>query len=251
MNFQVSADARPHVRTLLAVTLLSVALWFIPFAEYLTYPFRLFVTFIHEGGHALAALVTGNSVISLSVAADTSGLTYTTQGGFFSRMLTSSAGYIGATAYGALLLVLIRKAAARYVLLGSAGLVLALTLIFGLAAPAINLSFWSGVPFTLISGLVIGGGLIAAALWASPRVAAFFASFLAVQCVLNALSDLKTIFFLSTPFANETHTDALNMANLTGMPRIIWAAIWVAVSLAILSAALRIYAVKVETSAGN
>ena len=108
MNFRVSADARPQVRTLLAVTLLSVALWFIPFAEYLTYPFRLFVTFIHEGGHALAALLTGNSVVSLSVSPDTSGLTVSTQGGFFSQMLTSSAGYVGATAYGALLLVLIR-----------------------------------------------------------------------------------------------------------------------------------------------
>ena len=252
MNFQVSADARPQVRTLLAVTLLSVALWFIPFAEYLTYPFRLFVTFIHEGGHALAALLTGNSVVSLSVSPDTSGLTVSTQGGFFSQMLTSSAGYIGATAYGALLLVLIRKAmAARYVLLGSAAFVLAMTLIFGLAAPAINLSFWSGVPFTLVSGLLIASGLIAVALWTSPRVASFFASFLAAQCVLNALSDLKTIFFLSTPFANSTHTDAMNMANLTGMPRIIWAAIWVAVSLVILSAALRIYSVKVESSAGN
>ncbi len=252
MNFQVSADARPQVRTLLAVTLLSVALWFIPFAEYLTYPFRLFVTFIHEGGHALAALLTLNSVISLSVAPDTSGLTHTTTGGFFSQLLTSSAGYVGATAYGALLLVLIRKAmAARYVLLGSAGLVLALTLIFGLAVPAFNLSFWSDVPFTLVSGLVIAGGLIAVALWTSPRVASFFASFLAVQCVLNALSGLKTVFFMSTPFAVNAHSDAVNMANLTGVPSIVWAALWVVVSLVILSAALRVYAVKVESSAGN
>jgi hypothetical protein len=99
--------------------------------------------------------------------------------------------------------------------------------------------------------LLIAGSLIAVALWTNPRVASFFASFLAVQCVLNSLSDLKTILFLSTPFASNTHTDAMNMANLTGMPRIIWAVIWVAVSLLILSAALRIYSVKVESNAGN
>ena len=54
--------------TLLIAATLSVFLWFIPYAEILTYPFRIFVTFIHEGGHAIAALLTGNSVSSLSVA---------------------------------------------------------------------------------------------------------------------------------------------------------------------------------------
>src|SRR5260221_682817 len=68
MKFRVSDDARPQATTLLLAAALSTALWFIPFAEILGYPFRIFVTFIHEGGHAIAALLTGNSVQSLSVA---------------------------------------------------------------------------------------------------------------------------------------------------------------------------------------
>src|SRR3954471_7093801 len=115
MRLRLSHDARPQAMTLLIAATLSVVLWFIPFAEFLTYPFRIFVTFIHEGGHALAALLTGNKVASLSVAVDTSGETYTTQGGILSQILVSSAGYLGAMAYGALLLFLIRRAvAARY-----------------------------------------------------------------------------------------------------------------------------------------
>ena len=98
--------------TLLVAATLSVLLWFIPYAEVLTYPFRIFVTFIHEGGHALAALLTGNSVASLSVAMNASGETYTSQGGLVSNFFIASAGYLGAMAYGALLLVLIRKAIA-------------------------------------------------------------------------------------------------------------------------------------------
>ena len=122
MRLTVSADARPQVQSLLLVTLLSVALWFIPYADYLTYPFRLFVTFIHEGGHALASWLTGNSVLSLSVSPDTSGLTLATQGGFVSQVIVSSAGYVGAMAFGALLLVLIRRGvAARIVLMGHSG----------------------------------------------------------------------------------------------------------------------------------
>src|SRR4030095_17230074 len=118
MRVRLSRDARPQAMTLLIAATLSVLLWFIPYAEIATYPFRIFVTFIHEGGHALAALLTGNSVTSLSVATNASGETYTTQGGIISQVLISSAGYVGSMAFGALLLVLIRKAvAARIVLL--------------------------------------------------------------------------------------------------------------------------------------
>src|SRR5882762_10582227 len=130
MNLGISRDARPQASLLLVAAAISIVLWFIPFAEILTYPFRLFVTFIHEGGHAIAALLTGNSVASLSIATNASGETYTSQGGIISQMFVASAGYLGSMAFGALLLVLIRKTiAARVVLLGSAALVFALTLI--------------------------------------------------------------------------------------------------------------------------
>src|SRR5205807_644890 len=132
MRFRVSEDARPQATTLLLAAIISIALWFIPYADILSYPFRIFVTFIHEGGHALAALLTGNSVESLSVAMNASGETYTTQGGLFSQMLVSSAGYIGSMTFGALLLVLIRRSvAARVVLFGSAILIFGLTIIYG------------------------------------------------------------------------------------------------------------------------
>src|SRR5438105_7970958 len=109
---RISADARPQVRTLLIAAAITIALWYIPFLSVLSYPFTLFVTFIHEGGHALAALLTGNSVQSLSVSTNGTGETYTTQGGTFSQMFVSSAGYLGAMAFGAVLLVFIRRAVA-------------------------------------------------------------------------------------------------------------------------------------------
>src|SRR5215210_2688729 len=139
MRLRLSHDARPQALTLLVAATISVVLWFIPYAEFLTYPFRIFVTFIHEGGHAIAALLTGNSVASLSVATNASGETYTTNGGLFSQMLVSSGGYIGAMAYGTLLLFLIRRTvAARYVLLGTSIFILALTFIFGLFKPLLS-----------------------------------------------------------------------------------------------------------------
>lgn len=234
--------------TLLIAATISIVLWFIPYAAFLTYPFRIFVTFIHEGGHALAALLTGNSVSSLSVAVNASGETYTNSGGLISQVFISSAGYLGAMAFGALLLILIRKTvAARIVLLGSGLYVFALTMIFGLIKPMFLLTGLSGIPFTLLAGIIISVGLVLIARFASAKVATFFVSFLAVQCVLNALFDLKELFLFSSS-GPTVHTDALNMAQATGIPAIFWTVAWIAFALGILWFAMRFYVARRESS---
>ncbi len=243
MRFRIAHDARPQVTALLAATALSVLLWFIPYAELLTYPFRIFVTFVHEGGHALAALLTGNSVHSLSVSMDGSGQVYSAAGGLLSKMFVSSAGYLGAMTFGALLLLVIRRAfAARLVLAASGAYILLLTVVFGFLAPLWNLSM-PGL-FTLVAGIALPVGLFAAARLLKPRAATFLVAFLAAQCVLNAVFDLKALLFLSA-FTGE-HSDAANMAAATGIPQVIWALFWMAIAFVILSLALRAYAVAKE-----
>lgn len=242
MNFRIANDARPQIKALLVAAALSLALWFIPYAWVLSYPFQLFVTFIHEGGHALAAVLTGNSVRSLSVALDTSGLTETltpVEGSTLSRMFISSAGYIGAISFGALLLWLVRKRVkARFVLIGSAVLIAGLTGVFGFVVPLTNLSF---SPFTVVSGTLITLGLLASAKYLGPRARNFLVSFLAVQCVLDALFNLRDLLMLS--IATDAPTDAKNMEVLTGIPSIFWALFWAAVGFIIVTLALRAYAV--------
>jgi hypothetical protein len=99
----------------------------------------------------------------------------------------------------------------------------------------------TGIPFTFFAGLALAIGLVAVARFASARVATFVVSLLAVQCVLNALLDLKTVFFLSSPFGASVPNDAANMAAATGIPAVIWTIIWIAVAFGILIAALRLY----------
>jgi hypothetical protein len=242
MRNPIASDRRPQATTLLAAAALSIGLWFIPFGDYVTYPFRLFVTFVHEGGHAVAALLTGNSVQSLSVAMNGAGETYTTHGGPASAILIASAGYLGSAAFGALLLVLARKAVrARIVLAGSAGVLLCLTLVFGLIEPIVAGGSLSAIPFTVAAGAALSAALIAAARLAGARTAAFLVSVIAVQCVLNALLDLKTLFVLSSPFAARAETDAQNMADATHVPAIVWTVLWIAIAFAILGLAMRVY----------
>lgn len=239
MNFRIANDARPQVKTLLLATALSVLLWYLPYAELLTYPFRIFVTFIHEGGHALVSLLTGNSVHSLSVSTDGSGMVYSVNGGLISQLLVSSAGYVGTMTFGALLLTLIRCSfAARFVLAASGVYILLLTLFFGFLAPVWNLSL-PGL-FTLVAGVALPAGLFAAAKYLRPRAAMFLLSFLAVQCVLNAVFDLKNVFLISA--LTDAHTDAANMQAATGIPAVLWALFWALISFVIVTLALRAYA---------
>lgn len=247
MKLTIAQDAHSQVRTLLLATLLTLLLsWFVPFGGLITYPFRIFVTFIHEGAHALAALITGNSVHSLTVAVDGSGAVLSTSRSVWAGLFVSSAGYLGAMAFGALLLMVIRRTvAARKVLVSLAVYIAALTIGFGLVSPLAHRS----APgfFTLVAGILLTVGLAAAARYAPPRIGAFLVSFLAVQCVVNALSDLRNVFFLSA--GTEVFTDARNMADATGIPAVVWSAMWIVLALALLALSLRAYAAK--TSEGS
>src|SRR4051794_3502118 len=111
MKYMLAEDAKPQVMLLIAATAISIALfffsWYIPLLGYIVYPLQLFATFIHEGSHALVAFLTGNRVMSLTVSPDGSGVVWSQASGI-SQLLISSAGYLGATAFGVILLTWMR-----------------------------------------------------------------------------------------------------------------------------------------------
>ncbi len=247
MKYTLAADARPQVTLLLTATLISVALWmvswYMPFVGYIVYPLQLFATFIHEGSHALATLITGNTVLSLTVSPDASGVVWSKSSGF-SALLISSAGYLGATAFGTVLLVWMRyRFSSRLGLCLSAGFVGVMTLIFGFLAPFWNLLenvTFGSVVFTVLSGVVLTIGLAGIAKFASIRWANFAMAFLAVQCLLNAFFSLKDLFFIST-MTNQS-SDAANMAAATGVPSFVWVVVWIGISLVMITVGIRMFA---------
>jgi hypothetical protein len=249
MRYSVAKDAEPQFTLLLVATLVSIGLWiisiFIPIASYIVYPLQLFATFIHEGGHALATVITGNSVQSLTVSPDTSGEVYSAGSGWLSQLFISSAGYLGTTAFGAALLAWIRFGyPSRTALYVSSGIVGVLTVVFGILAPMWN--FLANVTigsmfFTLLSGAVLTAGLFAVARYANAKWTNFALAFLAVQCLLNAVFSLIQLFVISA--TTNAQSDAANMAAATGIPSIIWVFIWMGISILMISVGLRIYAV--------
>jgi hypothetical protein len=225
---QSQSEIKGSFKLLVFASLLTLALWFIPFAGVITTPIRLFVTFIHETGHALAALATFGGVNRVALDWSGSGVTFT-QGGW--GFVISSAGYLSTTLYGAALLLMLRKQRnAPKVAIGTGVLLLLITALFG------------GNVLAWLVGLVFGVGCLFLGLRAKPRLVHFCMSFLAVQCLLNAFYDLRTLLYLSA-FDPAFKTDARNMSEATGgfLPPVFWALFWVLLSAVVVVATLTVY----------
>lgn len=225
---QNQSEVRASFKLLVFASLLTLVLWFIPFAGLITYPIRLFVTYIHEIGHALAALATFGGVNRVALEWSGSGVTFT-QGGL--GLLISSAGYLTTTLYGsALLLFLRRERNARLAAIGTGAVLLLMTALFGG-----NIVAW-------LAGLVFGTGCLLLGLKGQPKLVHFSMSFLAVQSLLNAFYDLRTVLYLSA-FDPAFPTDARNMSQATGgfLPPVVWAAGWAVISVGVVAGTLLIY----------
>ena len=221
------ADARQSVRHVLMASGLSLALWFVPYVGLVLYPIRLFVTYVHEICHALAAVVTLGSALEIEIFADASGLTYTLGG---IGLVVSSAGYVGTPLVGATLLLLsARRRMVRPTLAAVGGVLVVAAILLG------------GNWLAWLAGAGLGATLVALGLKASAGTARFALSFLAIQCMLNALWDLKSLLWLS--LASPVATDARNMAEATGglVPAPVWTVLWAGIALAILAIAIHNY----------
>lgn len=239
---EVARPMRPPVgpeiaarRLLISATLATVALYFVPGSQYLLYPVRLFVTFVHESGHALAATLTGGSAEYIRIRPNTSGVTLTRDTPI-TAWIVLSAGYLWAAAFGAIMLHIGRlnrwKSAGRTALYFMAGYLLAVTLIWAHNP-------WASGWFTPLAGIATAAILWAAARYASAPVAAFLASFLAVQCTLDALMDLQTLTYLTSNHLGDN--DAVFMSHAVGLPPVFWAIVWVLLSLVMLAVSLLSY----------
>lgn len=256
INYTLATDARPQVKLLLIATAVSVGLWmigwYLPVVGFIVYPIQLFGTFIHESCHALAAVITGNSVMSLTVSPDGSGMVWSQVSGI-SSLFISSAGYLGTTLFGTLLLVWMRFGLkSRLALYLCSGLIAVMTVVFGFVAPfwnfLANVTFGS-VVFTVFSGVFLTASLFAIAKFATDKWVNFSLAFLAVQCLLNAFFSLKTLFVISA--STDASSDAANMAAATGVPALAWVILWIAISLVMMAVGIRLYASRGSKAAAD
>ncbi|MFT3709827.1 MAG: M50 family metallopeptidase [Archangium sp.] len=186
-------------------------------------PFKLLAVMGHETGHALAALIVGGSVDSVSLGLDQGGQCLSRiPEGFFAKVIVFSAGYVGSAIISVLLLVASFRFDARRAMLGAACVWLALMGVF-YARDAFTLAFSIGMAVAFGLGAkflpkdVVGG------------LNVFIASFTALYAVMDLKDDLWNS-------AVRAHSDAQLLADVTIVPAIVWAVLWSVLSVAILIA---------------
>ncbi len=204
----------PSKRLLLFSGILSLVLWYVPVAQFLLYPLRLFVTFIHEANHAIVTLLTGGSVSQIEVLQNANGWTLSSGG---IPALICSAGYVGTAIWGAVILQITKRTDS-----GKRGL--AVLGAFTLLITLVWVRPWGASLFGFVAGLGISALLFGLAKGLDKKVATFALSFLSVQLSLNALLDIRTLLYLTTQ--TKVKNDAVFMVDYAGMTPWFWSLIW-------------------------
>lgn len=208
--------------------ILVVVVWQVPDLSALLYPFRFFVTTVHELGHGLAALATGGRFVGYQVYASGAGVATTTGG--LSHVVIP-AGYVGTALFGAALLYLTNRTPYTRTIAVLLGIgFAALTVLFARSLTAILVGLLSAAALVLLG-------------WKAPiLLAAFALNFLAILTGLHAVLDLWGLLHSldSAVLAgtNGVPNDAYNMAQAVPLlPPVGWAVLWIVLALALLALA--------------
>jgi len=213
----------------LTASVIVFLLWNVAILSPLAYPFRLFVTYVHEAGHALAAILTGGKVIQFTVSADGSGLA-TTAGG--SRLIILPAGYIGAALFGAGLFYLINRKPnwVQWISRILGAFIIVFTALY--ARPD-----ESGTFMAILIGLLVGSLLLSIGLRGTRRVNLITLSVIAIMTGLNAVLDITSLVSYADACGitngREICNDAQAFSNEVApfVPAAAWAILWAAISI--------------------
>lgn len=215
---------RPHQSTLLIAGFATMAGFVLPVIRQILLPVLYLNTHLHELSHALVAQFTGAVVERIIVNADGSGVTPVAGG---SLILIASAGYIGASIFGAAMIYFGGSEKGARTTLGIVAAVLTFSMIYWVRGDAVG----------EISGLGWMVSLTTMAIFLRGKAAVFCCQFLGLQQCLNSVSSLFALVRLSSD--TEVHSDASILQAATGIPSIIWALGWTAFSLLLVFATLR------------
>jgi hypothetical protein len=190
------------------------------------WPFRLLVVLMHESGHAAATLLVGGSVDRIQIAPNEGGVTLSRYfPSLWRQVVVTSAGYVGSTVSGCVLLwVAARSRAGRWPLVALAGWTGIVALLW--VRDGFTLLFVGGAAFVL--GLVARFGPV--------LLRRGLLVFLATFSVSYALYDIKDDLL---HFASRGPSDAEALAHATYIPAIVWGVGWAVVSLALVAVTLR------------
>lgn len=202
---------------LILITVLIFLLWNTP----VVLPLKLMVVFLHELAHALAGILTGGSVVEISLSPQQGGHVLIRGG---NRFLTLSAGYLGSLALGmALFLIALRTEADRLVLGLFGGFMLLMT------------ALYIRHLFPLVFCILTGAGMLAIARYLDRAFSDMVLRIIGLTSMIYAPYDI----YSDTIARSGLRSDARMLAEEFGGPTIFWGGLWLILSLAAILYCLR------------
>jgi hypothetical protein len=217
----MKSTSRRRTELLLGVTAFYTALWLLWWTP-VVFPLRIFVVLLHEISHALAAIATGGTVERIVLHMDEGGATYVRGG---SPFIMLSAGYLGSLLWGLALIEVAgtRPKRARLALAGLGGFVLVIAALY-----VRNI-------FGFLFAAAFGAALVLAARKLRARGVAIVMLGLGLTSALYAILDIRSDI-LARP---HLRSDARMLAELTGVPTLVWGVLWSGIALVACWFALR------------
>ena len=200
---------RLNIGVILIFVAISV-LWNTP----VVYPLKIFVVFMHEISHGLAAIATGGRIEEIVVVSQQGGYARTMGG---SPFWTLTAGYLGSFAWGGLILVLATRVRLDKLL----------SVIIGIGMIIMSIFYLRNL-FGLAFGIAFGGLLIFAGKFLNKAMNNWILQIIGLTSCLYAILDIKS------DILDRAHlrSDARMLAELTHIPTVVWGVLWIVMAIA-------------------
>ncbi len=201
----------------MVLTALVFALWQTPAVV----PLKILVVFFHEVSHAIATVVTGGDVVSLSISNRFSGEVWSRGG---NRFITLTAGYLGSLLIGVgLLIAATRTKADRAIMAGCGVVTLVIAGLYVRDLFALGFAAGTGIAMLLMA-----------------RFLGHAANDLALRVMgLASMIYVPYDIFSDTIARSNLRSDARMLAEEFGGTTMIWGGIWLLISLCVIAACLR------------
>ena len=197
---------------LAVVLVLIVWLW----NSWAIYPLKILVVFFHELSHALVGVGTGGKVVEIRLEAAEGGCCIIRGG---NRLLTLMAGYLGSLVLGGIILVWTSRTRRDKALVTGLGVVIL----------GVGLFFVRPVAsFGFLFAAIAGAGLVLAGQKMPREVNGFLLRTIGLTSCLYVVLDIKSDI-LDRP---HLQSDARMLAEITGIPTLVWGIVWIGLALA-------------------
>lgn len=197
-------------------------------------PIKMLSIFFHKIGHALVAFLFGYGSEAFSATFAGTGDTILNTKGWFPSLFIANGGYIGSALFFVLILFLSRTPARKF-LLGSLSIIY---LVISISYPSLGRS-------TLIYSIIFTSIVIILYMIGRDGIDEFVIDVIGMSAIAYIIYDtfVATILFrlnqqltIIKGWVSGIPDDIIRLSNLTNLPDLLWAVVWLAISVFLLNA---------------